>query len=115
MKQRLSIFCLLWFVFSCSVNYMQGSVFKTKQPKQNAQQIKMELAESLQKLLSQATESIRHITGLIDDIVLRGKELSGQQDGPLATTEKESLKAYQKKVTELLATLQCLEGQLTLS
>lgn len=114
MNQRLfGIYLMIAVSVFGTMFEMQGSIFKEKQPKkQNAAQIKMELVENLQDLLSQVTQSIRHMTSLIDDIVVRGKELAGQQDGLLSTNEKEALKTYQKKVCDLQVTLQCLECQL---
>ena len=86
--------------------HAEETIFKQKQPKQNASQLKMELGTGLQDLLQQCTKSMRTITTMIDDIVVHAKQLTGEQDGAFATNDKEQLKLHIKKIGEMQKVLQ---------
>ncbi|HSW76276.1 MAG TPA: hypothetical protein VLG50_04500 [Candidatus Saccharimonadales bacterium] len=103
--KRLFIFLIM----SCCFLQCEESIFKQKQIKQSASQLKEELAQGLQDVLHQCTQSMRTITELIDDIVVHAKELSGQQEGSFATSDKEQLKLHIKKVNEIQKMLLSIE------
>ncbi|MFA5999310.1 MAG: hypothetical protein WC747_04800 [Candidatus Babeliales bacterium] len=114
MKRVLFFLMMVPSLMSISSLQAQESIFKAKQPKQNASQLKAELGSGLQDLLQQCTKSMRKITELIDDIVLRAKELSGEQDGAFATNDKEQLKLHLKKINEMQKMLVMIEKDLQL-
>ncbi|MCX5923893.1 MAG: hypothetical protein NTZ68_00500 [Candidatus Dependentiae bacterium] len=105
---------LFFLMVSFSPVKTQESIFKVKQPKQNTSQLKNELGSGLQDLLQQCTKSVRKITELIDDIVLHAKELTGEQDGAFATSDKEQLKVHLKKVHDMQKLLVSIEKELQL-
>lgn len=110
MKKLFSFFV---FILVSTIS-LPSPIFKepSKVPKRNLQSIKIDLGCSLETLLASSTSTMREITELIDHLVCRVKELSGQQDGPLAVSDKEALILYQKKVDALQEMLHNLEQEL---
>lgn len=99
-----------------TVAFVQPSIFKTKKIKQpTAQDIKIQLAQNLQDLHSQITATIRRLTESLDEIAVRGKELTGQKDGLLSGNDKEALKEYQKRVFLLQKSLIEIESNILLN
>jgi len=103
---------MLLLVCLMGVVSVQPSVFKTKKPKQpTVQDIKIDLAQSLSDLHAQATQSIRDLTRLIDEIACRGTELAGGKDGLLSTNDKDVLMKYQQRIALLQSALLEMQSQ----
>ena len=71
--------------------------------------IKENLVDDLDELLKICTKSIKHMTNLVDDIIVDVKQLAGQESGILAHADKVSLESYRQKVKKIKNMLQELE------
>jgi len=83
---------------------------KSKKPKtESVSKLKEQVAIDLEELLKLSTTSIKHLTVLIDDIVVDIKQLAGQESGPLGSADKKKLETFRQNVSCIKETLLDLE------
>lgn len=105
------IFCLSLFVLpyvACE------NILVQPKKRESVAKLKEQLAQDFEFVIQHSTVSIRQLTGLIDQIVLGVKQLAGQQEGVLATSDKKVLQSYQEKVNELKKMLETIENSCNL-
>lgn len=84
------------------------NILAAPKKKESVSKMKEQLAQDFEYVMQLSTRSIRDLTGLMDEIVLGVKQLAGQQQGVLASSDKKVLQSYQEKVNELKQVLENL-------
>lgn len=103
-RNLLLIACISFYVHSEDI-----LVKNKKQKNESVAKLKEHIGSDLEELLSLSTRSIKHLTELIDDIVIDVKQLAGQESGPLASADKKKLEQFHQNVCLIKQTLQDLE------
>ncbi|MBM18335.1 MAG: hypothetical protein CL947_04690 [Epsilonproteobacteria bacterium] len=109
------IIVTLSIMLICVQSVQSESIIKQKPKKDGVQKVsstklKEQLAAEFEDLLHVSTHSIKHLSELVDDIVVHVKQLAGQQEGILASADKKTLQQYQEKVAQLKGLLQTLDN-----
>lgn len=91
---------------------VEDILVKSKKPKtESVSKLKEQIANDLEELLKLSTRSIKHLTTLIDDIVVDVKQLAGQESGPLTSADKKKLETFRQNVSLIKETLLDLERE----
>ncbi len=105
---------LLFIGLMVTLSVQAEDIFMKPKKKESAAKIKEQLVHDFEDLLQLATCSIRELTNLLDEVVVGVKQLAGQQDGVLSTSDKKVLQSHQEKVNDLRELLSGLQKNCTL-
>lgn len=81
-------------------------IFIKSKKKESCAKLKEQLATSFEDLIQLSTTSIRNLSNVIDEIALGVKQLVGQQQGVLSTSDRKVLESYQQRADELKVILE---------
>lgn len=102
---------LLFFLLFCMQSVLgENILMQPHKKKESVSKLKEALANDFDLLMQDSTFCIRELSALIDQIVQGVKQLAGQQDGILATSDRKVLQSYQEKVNELKKVLKTIQG-----
>ena len=93
---------------------VQEDIFIKPKKKESVAKLKEQLALEFDMLIKEVTSSIRQLSMLIDDAALGVKQLVGEQQGILMTSDKKVLQSYQERINDLRQMLGDLQNKCTL-
>lgn len=94
---------------------VQEDIFIKPKKKESVSKLKEQLALDFDMLIKEITSSIRQLSFLIDDAAVGVKQLVGEQQGVLMTSDKKVLQSYQERINDLRQMLGDLQNKCTLN